>query len=335
MAGGKKSPTTFGLQNRRGAFVEIPAFAAYVLVALGPMLLLIGKAALSGRADWLRLAVPTGRTLTLFLNSLVLALAISAVSMCLGWLGATMFWIWRSRTTTPIIWLVLPLAALPPYIHALAWLTLSATINTWLRTLGWSAGIGQGWASVLWVGTATYAPLALGFAWLGLRSIDPDLIDAGRQVHPDLDVLLRIVLPLSIPATLTAGGIIFLLNILDYSVPYLFQVNVYAMEVFAEYSASNLPERAGLIALPLLVIASGVLVAALEPLRTLAMREVRHRPVWDNKPSLARSFLWLAGVACALLIAQALLPIVMLVTQSGAPRELIETVGQARAEVGY
>ena len=41
-----------------------------------------------------------------------------------------------------------------------------------------------------------------------------------------------------------AGGLIFLLSLMDYSVPSLFGVNVYAMEIFAEFIAGYEPARA-------------------------------------------------------------------------------------------
>jgi iron(III) transport system permease protein len=264
-----------------------------------------------------------------------LAFSVSFIAMLLGWMSAVMLWRWRGRENVALVWLVLPLAALPPYVHALVWLNVTSSVENLLRRVGWSLDLLSGWGGSVWVGVAAYSPLVLGFAWLGLGSVAPELIEAGRLARPDFRVLLRIVLPLSLPATLTGGGIVFLLSLLDYSVPSLLQVNVYALEIFAEYSASNSAERALLLGLPLLVLATGIVAALLEPLRALTLRQVFHRPVFANPPRWPVWFLGLGWALGALLIAQALLPLITLLSLGGDLWHLVLTITQARAEIGY
>lgn len=322
----------------KGLLGQWLALAAYSLVVLGPVFVLIGATAqtlTSGHLDWLRLAIPTGRRMVLYLNSIGLAVGVSAIAIALGWVGAVLLWSWRGQAAWPLIWLILPLAALPPYVHATAWLTVTDAIGDLVRPLGFSVGVLHGWGGSLWVEVAAFAPLALGCAWLGLRSIDPDLIEAGRIARSDFQSLFRIVLPLSAPSLLTGGGIVFLLSLLDYSVPSLLQVHVYAMEVFAEFSASNSPERAFLLAVPLLLLAVSVIAAVLEPLRALTLRAVLHRPVWANPPRWPGWVAVLQGAVGMLLVVQALSPLIVVISLSGALRELASTMAQARGEVGY
>jgi iron(III) transport system permease protein len=314
------------------------ALAAYAIVVLGPVLALAAatlQALAGGHLEWLELAIPLGRRATLCLNSIGLALGVSSLTVILGGVGATLLWSWRRQAAGVLLWLVLPLVALPPYVHALAWLSVADTVGDALRPLGLSLGALQGWAGTLWVEVAAFSPLALGCAWLGVRSIDPELIEAGRAARSDLQTLIRIVLPLAAPALLTGGGIVFLLSLLDYSVPSLFQVHVYAMEVFAEFSASHDPARACLMAAPLLVLAVAVIAAVLEPLRGLTARVGLHRAAWASPP---RWPAWLAvsqGVVVALLILQALAPFtVMIGLNSNLPR-FLATVAQARRELSY
>jgi iron(III) transport system permease protein len=326
-------------QRYRSYQQNIPKWVAlcgYVLIVLGPFFILgyaTVQALLSGEGEWLRLLLPTGRRLVLLRNSIGLAMSVAIAAMCFGWVGATIVWSWSGKKNPSLIWLVLPLAALPSYIYALAWFSIATSIN---RLLGSGAArLLQGWAGSLWVEIAAFSPLALGFAWIGLRDIDPDLIEAGRLSRSDFQSLIRIALPLSLPATLTGGGIIFLFSILDYGIPSLFQIDVYALEIFAEYSATNSPERAFLLAVPLLLFAVGVIIALLAPLRRLTSRQELRRPAWSAPPHWSGWVASLGWVIGLLLVVQVLLPLGTLVFMGGAPKQFIPNIIQARVEAGY
>lgn len=312
--------------------------AGYALVVLGPVIVLVAitvKSLATGHLGWLHLAVPTGRRLALFLHSIGLALGVAAAAVTLGWVGAVFLWSWRRQAAAPLVWLMLPLVALPPYIHAMAWLAVTDAIGDMVRPLGLSVATLHGWGGSLWVEVAAFTPLALGCAWLGLRSIDADLIEAGRMARSDLQSLFRIVLPLSAPALLTGGGIVFLLSLLDYSVPSLFQVHVYPMEVFAEFSASNRPERAFLLAVPLVLVAVGVIAMILEPLRTLASRVGLHSQAWAAPPRWHSWAIAVQWVVAILLVVQVLSPFVVMAHLSVDLPRFLTAATQARGELSY
>ncbi len=337
-------------QGQRPAARRWLALGGYALGALGPVLVLLGATiqALAGigqaqtRVEWLSLALPLGRRLGLYLNSIGLALAVSAVATMLGWGTALFLWSGRRWARSHLVWLVLPLIALPPYVHALAWLSLS-DIGAQSWTLFPFAF--RGWPAVLWVEVAAFAPLALGCAWLGLHSIDPELVEAGRVARSDLQTLLHIILPLCAPALLAGSGIIFLLSLLDYSVPSLFHVPVYAMEIFAEFSASHSPQRAFLLALPLLALAAAVIAAILEPVRTLAQRQGRRGARestaagalgWQANPP--RWPAWANGtwaMAAAIVALQITLPLAVLLWRGAAPHQLASTLAGVGEDVRY
>jgi len=320
----------------RAKIPQWSAFVIYFAIVLGPGLVLGGaavRAILNGGDDILPLLIPTARRLNLLVNSLCLAGVVSVACICLGWIGAVILWSWPERKSFPFLWVILPLAALPSHVHALAWLSITSSLSRLLDS-GFSGPL-QGWTGALWVEIAAFSPLALGFAWLGLRSIDPELIEAARLSRPDFQNLFRIALPLSAPATLTGGGIIFLLSILDFSVPSLFQVNVYALEVFAEYSASNSPEGAFVLSLPLLFIAVGLIVGLLEPLQQLTLRQVNHKSTWPvplQMPILITTLGWIAGF---LLVVQAFSPMAAMILLGGTSNQLIPTIVQAGRETVY
>jgi iron(III) transport system permease protein len=336
--------------RKRPGFGRWLALGGYALGALGPVVVLLGATiqalARAGQAqvlsEWLSLALPLGRRLGLYLESIGLALAVSAVATALGWGSALFLWSGRRWARSHLVWLVLPLMALPPYVHALAWLSLSdVAVQSWTAF----PFAFRGRAAVLWVEVAAFAPLALGCAWLGLQSIDPELLEAGRVARSDLQTLLHITLPLGAPALVAGSGIIFLLSLLDYSVPSLFHVPVYAMEIFAEFSASHSPERAFLLALPLLLLAAAVIAAILEPVRTLALRQVRRgarksagagAPGWHTSPPHWPPWAAVAWATAAAIVAvQALSPLAVMMWRGAEPRQLASTLAGAGGEVGY
>jgi iron(III) transport system permease protein len=308
------------------------------LLIWGPVLLLATisiREVLIHHQDWLSLLVPDARRARLLLNSMLLALGVAAIAVVLGWFGALLSWQWEGFRSSALFWLLIPLVALPPYIHAMAWLSTVAWISNVFRSLGVVLRPLYGWSGSLLVEVATYAPLAFGFAWLGIRSVDVDLIELGRTARTDSQVLWRVILPLSAPTILTAGGMIFVFSVVDYSVPSLLQVHVYAMEIFAEYSASNDPVRAFLLAVPLLLMAVAVVTAVLAPLRNLAMRRTRFHPVWGNSPTWPASFDLLLRISFGIIILVTLLPLTMLITFAGPLRMTLSTWETASGELGY
>lgn len=325
----------FGKNNLKELTTGWLPLAAYGLLVLGPILFLVistFQEVFPNHVDWLSLALPVGRRLGLLLNSLGLALAVSIIGMLIGGLVAVKLWTCQKKSAGLLIWLVLPLAAIPPYIYALSWFTLSDLFG---RNIDLSLFTLNRWAGVLWVLVAAYSPITLGCTWIGLRMIDPDLIEVGRTSRSDVSVLARIVLPLCTPALLTGGGIVFLLSLLDYSVPSLLGLHVYAMEIFAEFSASNSPPRAFLISIPLMLVAIAVVLYLLEPLRTLTMRAVRYRPT----QGIALQFPgWLSGLmwcAVGMFIILAGSPFVAMIARSGGLGNIALTTGLALEEFRY
>ena len=77
----------------------------------------------------------------------------------------------------------------------------------------------------------------------GAGRCDPLLLDAARMQASPSRVLWRVALPLARP-TLAAGAmLVFLLSLLDYTMPSIFGVNVYALEIFVVFSATHRVKR--------------------------------------------------------------------------------------------
>ncbi len=336
-------PVIASLRNVRTAWhprAVLPWLGAAVFAAIvfGPILALFSATAgalTSGHGHWAALALPTGRTFTLLVRSTGLALSVAAGGMALGVLLATVFSRWRVGPKAYLRWLVLALAPVPAYVHALAWSTTVFAANRWLERLGLPALQLEGLLGSWWVQLMALLPIALGIALVALESVPPELTEAARLARPDAHVLARVILPLSAPMIAAGAGILFLLSLLDYSVPALFQVNVYALAIFTEYSASGQAVRAFLLALPLLVVTMFVVVASQTGLRHAARRATRRTGVSFAPPVWPAWLVWLQGLAIAALLGHLLVPLISLTTAVGSWRVFAQTAASAGSEIAF
>jgi iron(III) transport system permease protein len=222
----------------------------FFIIIIGPGLFLLSDLhrwiATGGNQDWW-IAIPTGRRSGLFIRSLALAASVAVSGTLIGVLAGILLTTLRNGVNSWIRWLVLVFAAVPPYIHALAWNTAFLAFNGFLRLFALPEIPMYGWGICWWVLLMAHLPFAVGLAIMALESVEISLVDAARVMQPDLRVLRGILLPLAGPAIKAGAGILFLLSVMEFSVPSLFQNNVYSMEIFAEFSASYEPARAFLL----------------------------------------------------------------------------------------
>ncbi len=185
-------------------------------------------------------ALPSGRVLGLLAHSVILALAVSVSVTVIGVLAGTYLWNNSRGITGYIPWALLVFIPLPSTLYYFAWSSFFPI---------------TGWFSAWWVQVMMYLPLLTVFAYIGLRLVEQEKIEAGRVAAPDIQVYRRIVLPLAAPLVLAGSGLVFIFSMLDYTVPSLCSVNVYALEIFAQFSADNQAAHAFILAIPLMIIA--------------------------------------------------------------------------------
>jgi iron(III) transport system permease protein len=305
----------------------------FALVSLGPLLALAAQASRTG--DWLSLALPVGRRAGLLVHSVGLAAVVAAGGMALGILAATWLWRWRAGPRARLRWFLLALALVPPYVHAMAWSAAAAATNTLLESMGLPTIAFLGWLPSWWVQMMALAPIAVALALIGLESVEPASIEAARLAHPDVTTFTHVVLPLAAPAVAAGAGFLFVLSLADYSVPSLFGVNVYSLEILAEYSASSQPARAFGLALPSLLIAVGVIVASQAGLRNAAQTPAWRRPGWATAPDWPAWFRGLQWVAIAVLSLQIAVPLLSLAAAARTPALLAGSVAAASREIAF
>lgn len=287
---------------------------------------------LSQHPEGLAQAWPGGRRLPLLGRSLALSAAAAGSATLLALLAAPRFW---RRHPTPMArwrWLILGLAPLPPYVHALAWLPLRMALE---RRLGPDWATALAWLSSGWVLTMAYLPLALLVSLLALESVPRPLADQAAVLRGDGPMFRSVLMPLAGPLLLVGLALILLLGLLDYSVPTLYQLNVYAMEVFVAFSQGNEASRAFLSALPLLFL-GGLLCALLaRRVARIAAAAGAAAEASPRRPRWGRTLGLLQGLAAALVLVQAALPLLSLLRLTGSGRLALEALRQAGPEAGY
>lgn len=308
-------------------------FILVVYAPLGALLADLGTSLSAGHADWLELMIPSGRRMLLLARSLGLSLAVAGSAVIVGVPAAICLWRWNTGLSARLRWLMLFLVAIPPYIHALSWMSAAHALNGLLESHGMAGIPFQGWGASWWVQLMALVPLAVGLSLVGLETVEPDLIAAGRLMVGDFACLKRVVLPLAAPQILAGAGFVFLLSITDYSVPSLFQLNVYSLEIFAEYSATGEPARAFLTAVPLLLITMLFLSFSQAALRNAVLKP---RSTALSFPTPPR---WPAWLGCCvrgsvlLMAAQSGVPLGVLVAAVGSWSAMAGSVLSSRSEV--
>jgi iron(III) transport system permease protein len=308
----------------------------FILIVLGPLfalLLNLGESLLTGNPDWLALTLPQGRRLTLFLRSISLASGVAVGGLILGILAGMLMWRWRKGPLSILRWFLLVLVPVPPYIHALGWSAFFVKLNALLSSAGLPQITFRGWIASWWVQLMALAPIAIGLALIGFESIDSELIDAARISRKDFTAFKRVILPLAAPALLGGGAFLFLLSLVDYSVPSLFQVTTYPLEIFAEFSASNEPGRALLLSIPVLIIAMGAIALSQAALRNAALRPPWKSRTWENPPDWPTWLRSLQRFAVFLLVAQIMVPLISQLLLVGSFSNLVSTTEAARDEI--
>ena len=272
------------------------------------------------------------RTARLWVQSIAYGTAVAVGGVLLAVLAASALWQIPGRTQQRLRWFFLVLAPLPSGLHALAWISAAG----WIGTLMPPAGIQQlsyrGWGWLIWVQIMALAPLAVGLALLGLQRLPGELWDAARLVSSPWKAFWRIAIPQSAPYLLAAGGLLFLLSLTDFYLPATFQVNVYAFEIFTEFSASNNPGRAFLISLPLCAATLPVALFTGGQLRRILATSTPQQKVQPQ-------FLWPVGwellqkSALFILLLQVSVPVVVLLLTAGPPLAFLQSVAAAGREL--
>ena len=147
----------------------------------------------------------------------------------------------------------------PPYVLAVAWFSIlgrTGLLGTVLPD-SWSQKISSeffGLPGCAFVLATAFTPIAMLLTIAFLRSVNPRLEHAGRLVSGWSSILLRITLPLMVPAISFAAGLIFLLSMGEISVPMYLRFPVYPVETLTQFAAFYDFRAANVAASPLFLV---------------------------------------------------------------------------------
>jgi len=185
------------------------------------------------------------RHLSLSWNSLVLATGTTALCLVVGvplafFLQKTDL---RGRRFFRIVYLI-PIL-IPPYIHAIVWTRLGDFL---------SAVDIHNLLGAIFVSAIAYFPFVTLTTMKGLTSIDHEMEESSILCHGALRTIRGITLPLSSPHVLCGALFVFIITIIDFGVPDIFRVRVYAVEIFIHFSALYDERTASFLSYPLIVV---------------------------------------------------------------------------------
>jgi iron(III) transport system permease protein len=307
--------------------VLISAAAALALPVIGVLLPLLSaprgamqEASLSGRQLWL-----LGR-------SLFFSGAVAGIAAALGTATAVLL-MGNSLGRKVLAFVLVPLVATPPSIHGLNWTTTILAAEDWLRRVAGLASLPWEWGAAIMVQVLSLFPLATAIAWAGFAVLDAKLIEAGLVFRPATAVISRIGVRLAGPVLGAGAGVMFLLSLSDYSVPSLFSVNVYALEIFSVYSSGVHPAVALVTAAPLVGVIVLILGAGLRIGRqaeAMALSRRNPSPV-RNGIRIPAALTWIAAV---ILLVQLLVPLAAMASAAGSWKLIATACSGARGEIG-
>lgn len=291
-----------------------PGAAIYLALCLLPLLGLM-----TGGGD-MALTILSARRTALLGNTLLLGALTAALCSVIGFLAAV--GIRQSRWRfSPMRWGFLLLAPVPSYVYALSWMQLIRLVGKfWPQLL--RAQI-AGLAPCVAVETLCFLPLCTALALVGLERTDGPLVEAGLLCQSGDRVVLSILLPSTAPLLLAGAGSVFVLSAADFSIPSLFQYNVYAMELFSEFSAAGKAVNAFYLALPLILLT--LLAVALAQSGVCGITAPMRSPLGGRLPlSPMGNALCKAAVGACLL--QILLPFTALLLTAGGAAGILESL---------
>lgn len=127
------------------------------------------------------------------------------------------------------IGLLIPLF-ISPYILAVAWKDFFYLFFH-LQTTS------QSYFALILVLTSVYTPLSMLIMGNAFAAINSQLEEAGFLLTSSFYVLIKITLPLVKPALISSFVLVFIFSISEFTVPALFDIQVFTTEIFTQFSA--------------------------------------------------------------------------------------------------
>lgn len=279
---------------------------AIMTLLLLPILGLLLSTFLEGTSEAaFKLIMPSSRSLILFLRSLLLSLMISLTSLFIAFLIALGLYRKFDRYTflvNGIIYLSVFMLLLPSFVHAQGWWRFFDIVGIHTR------GIIISW----WVSTMYYLPLPTVLIYTSLKAIEQHVLEAGAVFLKPSKMLLGVILPTLYPVMFGSGLLVFLLSLGDYSIPSIFSVNVYSLDITAQFSVSGSVPDALLYSLPLVIVGLIVGILGIKTLQGLSLTSKGTKGKGYELFEIPKSVSILSGFAFIILIGSIFVPFIVM-----------------------
>lgn len=273
--------------------------ATVLLILIAPPLVAAIKAAISEPLDtWGALLDP--RLLKLLGNTITIASATTASSLCLGVPLGALLGRARVRFAGLALFLHAVPLVLPPFITALVAFQLFGQ-NGWLGSAATASWLFDELGCIL-VLTISLAPVITVVTWLGVRGTDPTGDEAARIIAGPWRTLLHVILPQAVPFIALGAIIVFSLALIEVAVPMFLRVDVYSAAVFARLGGfAFAPGEAAGLALPLVALSMllWIIERGSRARRVVILPPTRSKPVALLDTSRAITIVVVTGVLAA------------------------------------
>jgi len=252
------------------------------------------------------------RTFSVFVNSTLLALAVTAISAVIAVVGAFL----TVRTDLPArrLWailLTLPLS-IPSFVGSFAMIAAFAPRGSVLQNLLAPLGVDMlpsiyGWPGAILTLTLFTYPYVLLTARASLRGIDPAMEEAARTLGYSLhSTLFRVTLPHMYPA-IAAGSLLVAFYVLsDFGTPSLMRFDSFTRVIYIEYQLAF--DRSSAAVLSLLLVALVAVILYFEQKVRSRAKYYSLGPGSKRQPTVIRLGRWKWGAMafCGAIVAMGL-----------------------------
>ncbi len=209
------------------------------------------------------------RTLTLVLNTLLLAAAVCAVSVPLGTLLAWL--LVRTDLLGRRLWLALLglMLFVPLYLQAAAW-QAGFGLQGWYTLAGFGPALLEGWAGAIWIHAAAALPWVVLIVGFGLANVERELEESALLDASPRQVFWHVTLRAALPAVGVATLWTALTVAGEMTVTDLFGIRTYAEEVYTQIAIGQEPDAAPLRLLPGMALTAVLVMAGMAICRGMA-----------------------------------------------------------------
>lgn len=297
----------------------------------GPLFLLYGKAILRllFREEF---KVPS-INMALFARSIGISVASTILCTVFGAFCALFVWSLSHGTRRKAFYALLICALIPPFIHVHSWIKAVDYLNGIILDI---SGVGfnfTGTGAVVWTTAFSYLPFTAVLFYLGFMSIPAEVLELTQVEGHPFKVFQRIIIPFTTNYLLIGFIFVFLITVNDYSIASVFGVSVYALELFALYSAGGDIYAIAFTALPLIGLAAGlmILISFLTKDRGIKENFTHSFNPFTGVPFIRRT----AGAGGVILFVFAGVPVIAMVTESFRAAGFLGIIRDSAGQIAY